>query len=106
MESYELFERMVKAKELYDKLDKEQDQSFTLKEKIYKECQNVENKFFNCITNTELNRILTTNMTANERKLKCYNEIVGSEKIFIENRKWCDDAYSEYYKLKKRVYNL
>ena len=104
--SYELFEKMTKAKELYDKLDKEKWASFDLKEKIYDECQNVENKFFNCFKNTELNRILTPNMTAMEKKFKCYNEILVSENIYMGKRKWSDDAFSEYYKLKKRVYNI
>ena len=106
MATYELFERMVKAKDLYDKLDKEQWAAFKVKEKVYDECQNVETKFYNCLTNTELNRILTPNMTATEKKFKCYNEILESEKIYMGKRKWSDDAFDEYYKLKRRVYNI
>lgn len=106
MATYQLFERMVKAKDLYDKLEKDKWASFNVKEKVYDECQNVETKFYNCFTNTELNRILTSNMSATEKKFKCYNEIMESEKIYIQKRKWSDDAFNEYYKLKKKVYQL
>ena len=104
MADLELFERMVKAKALYKKLDREQFESYLVKDKIYEECQNVENKFYNCLTNIHLNRILTSNMTATEKKFKCYNEILASNKIYVEKRKLTDLAFREYYDLDKRVH--
>lgn len=104
MADFESFESMVIAKVEYEKLCKEQFASYVVKDNIFNECQDAENKFYNCLINTELNRIFTPNMTANDKKIKCYNEIVDSEKEYVAKQKLSMKAFSDYLRLKEIVY--
>ena len=58
MTDYELFEKMTKAREAYEK---NSGMTYDLQKRnrrLIEQCENVENKFYCCIMNTELHKIL------------------------------------------------
>ena len=71
MADYELFEKMTKARDNYDKhADKHADERYELQKRtrrLIEQCENVQNKFYSSIMNTELNKILNSNMCKTQK---------------------------------------
>ena len=105
MVSYALFEEMLKAREIYDMDTIECDKIKKRKKVLQEQCTNVEANFASCWKNTELTKILTTEMTTNEKKFKCYNEMVKLDKEYVNRNKCNTLLFVTWYDLEKKVFH-
>ena len=88
MTDYELFEEMTKAR---DKYDKHADVTYELQKRNWRlidQCEDVENKFYSSIMNTELNKILNSNMCKTQKKFACYKNMLANDIELQKHKKY------------------
>ena len=105
MTDYELFEKMTKAREAY-----EQNSGMTYdlqkrNRRLIDQCKDVENKFYSSIMNTELNKILNSNMCKEQKRFVC-NKTMLENDIEVQKHKRKDtQLYEDWYDLEKKLFN-
>ena len=104
MTDYELFEKMTKA---HDNYDKHADMTYELEKRnkrLIEQCKNVEHKFYSSIMNTELNKILNSNMCKKQKKFTCYKTMLENDKELQKKEKKSSELYGIWYDLEKKLF--
>ena len=104
MTDYELFEKMTKARDTYYKHAGLLYELQKRNRRLIEQCENVENKFYCCIMNTELNKILDSNMCKIRKRFVCNKTMLANDiELQKEKKKDCQ-LYEDWYDLEKKLF--
>ena len=104
MTDYELFEKMTKARDLYDKRSSMTYDLQRRNRRLIDQCEDVENKFYSSIMNTELNKILNSNMCKIRKRFVCNKTMLANDiELQKEKKKDCQ-LYEDWYDLEKKLF--
>ena len=104
MTDYELFEKMTKARDLYDKRSSMTYDLQKRNRRLIEQCKDVENKFYSSIMNTELNKILNSNMCKIRKRFVCNKTMLANDiELQKEKKKDCQ-LYEDWYDLEKKLF--
>ena len=104
MTDYELFEKMTKARDLYDKHSNITYELQRRNRRLIDQCEDVENKFYSSIMNTELNKILNSNMCKTQKKFVCYKTMLANDIELQKEKKKDSQLYNDWYDLERKVF--
>jgi membrane glycosyltransferase len=104
MANYDLFVKMEQTEKLYEEYEEERHAKRRENVNIKEQCQDLANKLFDCVINPQLNKILTHNMTINEKKNKCFTEIIKKNAEYNAIEKRNEKLFLVWLQLKNDVY--